>query len=116
MKAIHATGSAPACMLLGLAAYGPPGERIQGWQPDAGGGGIGGGGLLLLAAYAAIWLVAFGLIALSLLRQSRMDARIDHLAAELTAAGERAAARRKASPEVEADLGSAAKPSQEPGD
>jgi hypothetical protein len=81
-------------MLLALAPPGA-GERSQGWQADAGGGGISGGGLLLLAAYGAIWLVAFGLIAMSLLRQSRMNVRIDHLSAELAAAGERASKSRR---------------------
>jgi len=97
--------AAPA--LLAVSAHGPPGERSQGWQADAGGGGISGGGLLLLAAYAAIWLVAFGLIALSLVRQSRMNARIDHLAAELSAATDRPPAGSKGSSEAEAEEGSA---------
>jgi CcmD family protein len=96
--------------LLAFAAHGPPGERSQGWQADAGGGGISGGGLLLMAAYAAIWLVAFGLIALSLLRQSRMNARLDHLAAELSAAGERAAAGPEVSPKAEVEDDAAPKP------
>ena len=96
--------------LLAFAAHGPPGERSQGWQADAGGGGISGGGLLLLAAYAAIWLVAFGLLALSLLRQNRMNARIDHLAAELSAAGERVAARPEVAPEADAEADPASNP------
>jgi hypothetical protein len=90
---LHARPVAPT-----LVAWAPPGagERSPGWQADAGGGGISGGGLLLLAAYAAIWLVAFGLIALALLRQNRMNVRIDHLTGELAAAGERASKARKA--------------------
>ena len=90
-------GSA-AAPLLAFAAVGPPDALAkEGWKADAGGGGISGGGLLLLAAYAAIWLVAFGLIAMSLRRQSAMNARIEHLSHELAAAGERAGAARKAS-------------------
>ena len=85
----------PGALLLALAPPGPSGDRSPGWQGDAGGGGISGGGLLLLAAYAAIWLVAFGMIAMSLLRQGRMNARIEHLTSELAAAGERASASRK---------------------
>jgi CcmD family protein len=89
---------AAAAPLLAFAAVGPPDALAkEGWKADAGGGGISGGGLLLLAAYAAIWLVAFALIAMSLRRQSGMNARLEHLGHELAAAGERAGAARKAS-------------------
>jgi CcmD family protein len=87
-----------ASALVAFAAVGPPDALAkEGWKADVGGGGISGGGLLLLAAYAAIWLVAFGLIVLSLRRQSGMNARLEHLSHELAAAGERAGAARKAS-------------------
>jgi hypothetical protein len=111
-----ALGAAPlpssglgAWTLLAFSAYGQPGGRSQGWQADAGGGGISGGGWLLLGAYAAIWLVAFGLIAWSLIRQSRMNARIDQLAAELSAAAERAEATPGAAPGAEGEQGAGPK-------
>lgn len=44
------------------------------------------GELLLVEAYAAIWLVAFVLLLLSLRRQRRMEARIARLEADLARA------------------------------
>ncbi len=41
------------------------------------------GELLLIEAYAAIWLVAFGLILLSLRRQRRLEERLDRLQEDL---------------------------------
>ena len=92
--------------VVAFAAFGPPdAPAAPGWKADAGGGGITGGGLLLMIAYMAIWLAAFGLIVLSLRRQSRMNARIEHLRHELSLAGERATRARKGSSPKKAAAG-----------
>ncbi len=55
------------------------GEREQGFKPDPGGANLQSGELLLIEAYAAIWVVAFGLILHTWRKQRQLTARLDQL-------------------------------------
>jgi len=79
-----ATGSAAA-----PATSAEPGEREQGFKPDKGGDNLQSGELLLIEAYAAIWLVAFGLILLTWRKQRRLSARLDQLQRDIAAERDR---------------------------
>ena len=61
------------------AGFRPP-EQRPGPAPDS---GLDPGAVLLVEAYAAMWIVLFGLLALSLRRQRRLDERLDRLASAL---------------------------------
>ncbi|MBW2458353.1 MAG: hypothetical protein JRI68_27875 [Deltaproteobacteria bacterium] len=55
------------------------GEREQGFKPDKGGANLQSGELLLIEAYAAIWLMAFGLILHTWRKQRLLATRLDQL-------------------------------------
>ncbi|AKT41990.1 CcmD family protein [Chondromyces crocatus] len=57
-------------------------ERGQAFRPVQG-GEMQSGEMLLVEAYAAIWIIAFALIALSWVRQKKLDTRVDTLEAAL---------------------------------
>ena len=63
-----------------------PEDRDQGFVADQGGTEQTSGAVLLIEAYAAIWLLVFGMIFLSMRRQKKLDARISQLAEELAKA------------------------------
>jgi CcmD family protein len=60
-----------------------PQERSQAFKPVTGGPEMQSGEMLLVEAYAAIWLLAFGLILASLRRQRKLDDRIKRLEDDL---------------------------------
>lgn len=69
-----------------LLCWAPAPAGSGGFVPVGAGPEVTGGELSLLLAYAALWLVAFVLIWLSLRGQSRLDARIAELARKLASA------------------------------
>jgi len=56
------------------------------FRPVEGGGNAKSGEVLLVQAYAAFWLLAFGLILFSLRKQKKLDARIARLEEDLSRA------------------------------
>lgn len=62
----------------------PPTESSDGFRPAPGGGDTRSGTVLLVEAYAAFWLVLFGLIVWTLRRQSRMNAQLRRLERQLS--------------------------------
>lgn len=56
-------------------------DRGQAFRPVEGGNELQSGEMLLVEAYAAIWVIIFALIFFSWRRQTRMNERIDALAA-----------------------------------
>jgi CcmD family protein len=92
--ATKARSGAPASPLAMLAMFAPlapasSGGPAAGYSPVGAGPELQGGELLLVLAYAAIWLAAFALIALSLRRQRQLDHRIEQLALDLTRHGDK---------------------------
>lgn len=66
-----------------------PEDRDAGFVADRGGTEQTSGELLLIEAYAAIWLLVFGMIYLSLKRQKKLDERITQLSVDLEKAREK---------------------------
>lgn len=62
-------------------------DRAQEFAPVEGGGEVASGEVLLVQAYAAVWLIAFGLILGANRRQKKLDERIESLRAELRRGG-----------------------------
>ncbi len=60
-----------------------PEARDTEFKPDQGGRETTSGELLLIEAYAAIWLIVFALVYMSIRKQKRLDDRIDRLSEEL---------------------------------
>jgi CcmD family protein len=73
MKPIYLLQAAPAAP---TATTGTADERSTSFQPVQGGTNLQSGEKLLVEAYAAIWIILFGLILISWRRQSRLDRRI----------------------------------------
>lgn len=63
-----------------------PEDRDQGFVADAGGTEQTSGELLLIEAYAAIWVLVFAMMFLSLRKQKKLDERITQLSADLAKA------------------------------
>ena len=76
-------------------------ERSQSFQPVTGGPEMQSGEMLLVEAYAAIWLLAFGLVIASLRRQRKLDERIRRLEEDLDKA--RAGASKSATEDDDGD-------------
>lgn len=60
-----------------------PGDRSTTFRPVEGGTEMQSGEKLLVEAYAAIWLILFGLVLLSWRRQKTIDDRVSSLEAAL---------------------------------
>ena len=56
------------------------------FRPVDGGGNVASGEVLLIQAYAAMWLLAFGLVLSSIRKQRKLDARITQLQSDLAKA------------------------------
>jgi hypothetical protein len=67
---------------------GTPDDRSQGFRPVEGGGNVASGEVLLVEAYAAFWLVLFGLLIAGWRKQKKLDARIRGLQSDLERARE----------------------------
>jgi CcmD family protein len=61
-------------------------DRAQSFRAVEGGNQMQSGERLLVEAYAAIWLIVFGMLLLSWRRQRRLDRRIDALDAAIAKA------------------------------
>jgi CcmD family protein len=66
-----------------------PDARATEFVPHAGGGNVASGEVLLVAAYAVMWLLAFGLIFMSYRRQKALERRIAGLHDDLARARDR---------------------------
>jgi hypothetical protein len=56
-----------------------PDARGKAFRPVEGGGDTRSGEVLLTVAYSVMWLMAFGLVVMSMRRQRKLDARITQL-------------------------------------
>lgn len=65
----------------------PTSEGSTAFRGDPGGAGTPTGTLVLVEAYAAIWLVVFGLLWWTLRRQRRLAARLEELERRLEGVG-----------------------------
>jgi CcmD family protein len=60
-----------------------PADRDQGFVADKGGTEQTSGELLLIEAYAAIWILVFAMIFMSIRKQKKLDQRITQLSDDL---------------------------------
>ena len=61
----------------------PAGAPSTEFKPTKGGGNIASGEVLLVEAYAAMWLLALGLVLLTVFKQRKQDERIAQLSSEI---------------------------------